>query len=325
VTGIYDVHRQAAEKRASEFGVERVHADIGTLVADCDVVDLCTPPGTHAELARTVLAAGRHLLCEKPIVTRLAEWEELAGMLDGSSSRIAVVHNLKYVRAVRRARRWIERGRIGRLLRLSRLFLTDPANDRMLAGPHWSHELPGGRWFETLPHELYLIHHLMGPLFLDSVTALNTGNAPPGAPADEVTVLFRGETGLADVHYSASCSLNRRLLTLWGTEGRISVDLLSDSAHLSTGGDSSWRRASGRLGELIDTTARWPLDRAGYLTDRLRGRRPHALLIAAFARHLHGHGPSPTPLEEIDYVVRTAQQIGEEIDRQVESPTDGSR
>jgi predicted dehydrogenase len=324
LAGILDVRREAAAARASQFGVERVHGEIDSLVTDCDVVDVCTPPATHAELARTAIAAGRHLLCEKPLVTSLDEWEELADLLEGSDSRIAVVHNLKYVRAVRRARRWLEDGRLGRLLRLSRLFLTDPAGDRMLAGPHWSHELPGGRWFETLPHALYLIHSFLGPLEPAGVTALHTAGAPPGAPADEVTVLFRGATGLADVHYSANCRLNRRLLTLWGTHGRVTIDLLADSARLSRRGDSRLRRAGGGLGETLVTAARWPLDRAGYLGSRLPSRRPHALLIREFARYLHGDGPSPTPLAEIDYVVRTAQRIGAEIDRQVARSHDAS-
>lgn len=316
LAGILDVRREAAEHRARQFGVERVHSEIGSLVERCDVIDVCTPPDTHAELARAALAAGRHLLCEKPIVTRLSEWEEIVDLLAASDARLAVVHNLKYLRAVRRARRWVEQGRVGRLLRLSRVFLTDPATDRMLAGPHWSHGLPGGRWFETLPHALYLIHDFLGPLEPAATSALRTAAAPPGVPADEVALLFRGAAAMADVHYSANCRLNRRLLSLWGTHGRITVDLLSDSATLTTAGDSRLRRAAGGLGESLAAALRWPLDRAGYLAGRRPARRPHALLIRAFAEHLQGRGPSPTPIEEIDYVVRTAQRIGAEIDRE---------
>ena len=323
LAGIFDVRRQAAEARARQYGVAAVYDEVAALVDGCDVVDVCTPPETHAEIVGAALAAGRHLLCEKPIVTDLAEWHRIVELLDGGKSKIAVVHNLKYVRSVRRARRWIEQGRIGRLLRLSRLFFTDPAGDRMLARPHWSHGLPGGRWFETLPHELYLIHQLMGPLEPVGVTTLSSGDAPLGVPADEVTIVFRGDGGLADVHYSANCGLNRRWLTLWGTEGSIAVDLLSDTAALARRRDSRWHRASGGLLELAGRTARWPVDRASYLLGRLRGRSPHALLIEEFARYLLDGGPPPTPLEEIDYVVRTADRIGREIDRQARGGDNG--
>ena len=324
LAGILDVRPEAAEARARRFAVERVHHEIESLIVDCDVVDVCTPPSTHAALARAVLTAGRHLLCEKPIVTTLPDWEELAGLIADSGSRVAVVHNLKYVRSVRYARRWLEQGRLGHPLRLSRLFLTDPAGDRMLARPHWSHDLPGGRWFETLPHALYLIHTFLGALEPVSVTTLGSEDAPPGARASEVTVIFRGPAGLADVHYSASCGLNRRLLTIWGTRGQVSIDLLGDEAKLRTDRDSRLRRAAGGLGEAVVNAARWPLDRAGYLHSRLGSQRPHALLIRDFARYLHGQGPCPTPLDEIDYVVRTAHWIGKEIDRQVGRSDDAS-
>lgn len=321
--GIFDRRREAAEERARQFRLSRVHDSFASLVADCDVIDLCTPPHTHAELAREVLAAGRHLLCEKPIVTRLSDWEELSGLAAGSAGSLAVVHNVKYVAAVRRARRWLEQGRIGRPFRLTRIFFTDPASDRMLAAPHWSHELPGGRWFETLPHALYLTHQLMGPLDLASVTALATAAAPVGAPADEVAIVLRGADRLADVHYSANCGLNRRWLTVWGTDGRIEIDLLSDSAYLDRVRDSRPSRALAGLPQAAGRAVRWPLDRAAYVASRLQGHSPHAALIADFARHLRGEGPSPTPLEEIDYVVRTADAIGREIDRQARDPVRG--
>lgn len=321
--GIFDLNREAAAARAREFGGLRVYEEIETLLPDCDVVDLCTPPHTHAELAGRVLDAGCHLLSEKPIVTRVEEWEQIRQSLSGSSARLAVVHNLKYLPAVRRAKRWLDSGRIGRLRRLTRLFLTDKAGDRMLAGPHWSHELPGGRWFETLPHELYLIHDFMGALEPASVVALRTADAPPGVPADEVTVILEGPAGLADIHYSANCGLNRRQLTLWGTDGRIEIDLLADSATISTRRDSRWRRAIGGLPEMAVQAARWPTDRAAYLIGRLRGQTPHAMLIADFARYLQDQGPSPTPLAEIDYVVRSADAIGREIELQAEPSDDG--
>ena len=75
----------------------------------------------------------------------------------------------------------------------------------------------------------------------------------------------------------------------------------------------------GSLPEAAAQVMRWPTDRAAYLVARLRGQTPHARLIAAFARHLQGRAETPTPLDEIDYVVRTAHTIGREIDRQVTS------
>ncbi len=220
------------------------------------------------------------------MVTSLDEWRQLHELLAGSSSRLCVIHNLKFARAVRAARRWLDDGRIGRLLRIQREFLSDPGSDRMLGGAtHWSHGLAGGRWQETLPHELYLLHHLAGPMELTAVVSLATPAAPAGAPADEVLVALRHERCLGTIHYSANCRLNRRRLTLIGSEGEIQVDLLSDSAWLSRRRDRRWLRP---VGDLLPDGARrlvrWVPDRLGYLGERLRSRTPHARLIGAFAR-----------------------------------------
>lgn len=315
--GVFDLDRAAAERCARAFGVARVYADLDELIEACDVVGVCTPPASHADLAQKVLAAGRNLLIEKPVVTALADWEQIAGQLPDSDGAIAVMHNLKFARGVLQASEWLRQGRIGRLLHLQRQFLTHPAGDRMLAGRHWSHALPGGRWFETLPHELYLIHHFAGPLAVRQVSALATARATAEAPADEVLVTFADDDRMATIRYSANCRLNRRQLALYGSEGTITVDILSDSASLSRGRDGRWRRATAGLAETAGHLAAWPIDRAGYLLDRLRRRSPHALLIERFAEHLRGHAESPTPLAEIDYVVRNADLIGREIDRQI--------
>ncbi len=320
VAGIYDLRPEAAAARAHAFGVARVYDDLGALIADCQVVDVCTPPDTHAELARRVLDAGRHLLIEKPIVTRLDDWGPLHQRLAAAPVKAAVIHNLKYARAVQLAKRWLEAGRIGRPLRLTRYFLTSPEGDRMLAAErHWSHGLPGGRWFETLPHALYLIHYLLGPLRLAAVEAQRRGGgATPGAAAEEVLIMFSGDGCFADVHYSARCRLNKRQLVIHGETGVLTVDLLADSVALTRGRDRRWRRATGgRLADSAVQLGQWVPDRIKYLSDRLRGLDPHRRLIDAFARHLHDDGPSPTPLAEIDYVVRNSHRIGTAIERQL--------
>lgn len=317
VSGVYDRDRERAERTARRWRLERVHEDLESLIAAADAVDVCTPPHTHAEIAGEVIRAGRHLLIEKPIVVRAEDWTELLTLLDGGPSKISVVHNIKFARSVRRAKGWIEAGRIGRVLRITRYFLTSPESDRMLGGDrHWSHELPGGRWFETLPHDLYLLYDLAGPLPVTSVSAVRTAAAPAGVVADEVLVTFGDARCLATVHYSASCHLNHRAMEIHGTEGVIRLDLLADAATLSRRHDRRRTRAAG--GIFLDAAAsvlRWLPDRLGYLGGRLRRSSPHARAVAAFARYLRGEGPAPTPIEEIDFVVRNCEAIGREIDR----------
>lgn len=316
--GIFDLDQALATKRSREFDVP-VMASLEALLERCDVVDVCTPPQTHARLATAALAAGRHVVMEKPVVTRVEDWTAIRESLRTSGAKLAVIHNLKFLHSVQEAKRWVDDGRIGEPIRIQREFMTSPSTDRMLVGSgHWSHSLPGGRWFETLPHELYLTDYFVGALDVASVVTVQTSKAPPGAPADEVLIALKGERTIGTIHFSANCEQNRRVFTIHGTRGTIAVDLLSDLATLSTTPDGKFRRAVG--GMLLDasrTLARSGADRSRYAWQHLRGESPHQRIIAQFALHLRGLGEHPTPLSEVDYVVRNCERIGREIDRQV--------
>jgi len=321
VRGVFDLNRPLAEKRSREFGSVEVYDELDRLIEDCDVLDVCTPPQTHAAIAMQVVEAGRHLLIEKPLVTSLDDWERLSELIARSPVNVAVVHNLKFVRSVQQAYSWVQEGKIGDVIAVSRQFLTNRTTDRMLDGRgHWSHQLPGGRWFETLPHELYLTHMFAGPLELSNVTAVRTENPPPGVHADEVLITLQGPRSIATVHYSGNCALNRRMLHVYGTAGMITVDLLSDAAHLSRIADSRSGRAVGRLFlEGAQTVRRMVPDRIGYAYRHAVGKPPHAAIIDAFSAYLDGQGPAPTPIEEVDYVVRNCDLIGRAIDSQVKA------
>lgn len=317
--GVFDVNRQLAEERAKEFSIARVFDTLDQLIAECDVVDVCTPPQTHAVISRQVLTAGKHLLIEKPVVTEVADWDSLVELVQRSPGKLAVIHNLKFAQSVRTAKQWVEQGRIGDVLRIQREFLTSATTDRMLVGDsHWSHKLPGGRWFETLPHELYLTHWFAGPLEFESVSIASTPKAPPGAPADEVVATLRGDTALATVHFSANCEQNRRVFTVQGSHGQIVVDILSDLATITTVKDAKWKRAVGMgLIGAGQTLLRAVPDRSRYGYERLRGASPHSRAIEAFADEVLGRGEPATPFEEVDYVVRNCDRIGRAIDQQL--------
>jgi len=318
VVGVFDLNRSLAEKRAQEFGIGRIHESLEELIESCDVVDICTPPQSHAKIVCQVIEAKRHLIVEKPLVTSLEDWERISHMLSESGVKIAVVHNLKFARSVRKAKSWVDQDRIGEVIAIYRQFLTNPADDRMLdAKGHWSHDLPGGRWFETLPHELYLIHYFAGQLEFSNVTAVRTAEPPPGVRADEVIVNLASDRCLATVHFSGNCGLNRRTLQIYGSKGMIMLDLLSDAAYLSMNTDARFKRAIGRLFmEGTQMMRRMIPDRMSYAVRRLRGETPHSVIIEEFANYLDGVGSAPTPLEEIEYVVRNCDRIGRAIDQE---------
>jgi len=132
-----------AQAYAHERGIERAHAGYEALLADPDVdaVYVSLPNGLHHEWTMRALAAGKHVLCEKPYSRRPAEVEEAWAAAAAGGLVVAEAFMYRHHPQVRRAKEVVEAGAIGRLrlIRASFSFpLLDLGNIRMLR------ELDGG-------------------------------------------------------------------------------------------------------------------------------------------------------------------------------------
>ncbi|MBO0608390.1 Gfo/Idh/MocA family protein [Myceligenerans salitolerans] len=101
---------------------------------DVDLVDICTPGDTHAEIAVAALEAGKHVLCEKPLANTVAEAEQMAAAAERAAERgvLAMVgFTYRRVPAIQLARRLVADGRIGEVRHVRAQYLqdwlTDPA------------------------------------------------------------------------------------------------------------------------------------------------------------------------------------------------------
>ncbi len=99
---------------------------------DVDLVDVCTPGDTHAEIAIAALAAGKHVLCEKPLANSVAEAEAMVAAADAAAEhgvRAMVGFTYRRVPAVALARRLVEQGRIGEVRHVRAQYLQDWLTD----------------------------------------------------------------------------------------------------------------------------------------------------------------------------------------------------
>src|SRR3954449_2119285 len=95
---------------------------------DVDLVDICTPGDTHAELAIAALAAGKHVLCEKPLANSVAEAEAMAAAAEraaASGVRSMVGFTYRRVPAVSLARKLVAEGRLGQIRHVRAQYLQD--------------------------------------------------------------------------------------------------------------------------------------------------------------------------------------------------------
>ncbi len=120
----------AARAAAERHGWAAVETDWRALIArdDVDLVDICTPGDSHAEIAVAALAAGKHVLCEKPLANTVAEAESMTRAAEEAHGRgqVAMVgFNYRRVPATALARRMIADGRLGGLRHVRVTYLQD--------------------------------------------------------------------------------------------------------------------------------------------------------------------------------------------------------
>jgi predicted dehydrogenase len=95
---------------------------------DVDLVDVCTPGDTHAEIAIAALEAGKHVLCEKPLANTVAEAEAMAEAAARAATRgvrSMVGFTYRRVPAIGLARQLVAEGRLGEIRHVRAQYLQD--------------------------------------------------------------------------------------------------------------------------------------------------------------------------------------------------------
>src|SRR3954470_513396 len=120
----------AAAEAARRLGWAESATDWREVVArdDIDLIDICTPGDTHAEIAIAALEAGKHVLCEKPLANTVAEAErmtEAARKAAARGIRSSVGFSYRRVPALALARSLVAEGRLGRLHHVRAVYLQD--------------------------------------------------------------------------------------------------------------------------------------------------------------------------------------------------------
>jgi predicted dehydrogenase len=110
-----------AAKLAEQYGA-RACGDYAALLAEVDVVDICTPTHLHAEMIQAAAAAGRHVVCEKPLARTVEQARAAVEACRRAGVRLLVAQVVRYFPEYALARAQVAAGRIGRpaVLRLAR-------------------------------------------------------------------------------------------------------------------------------------------------------------------------------------------------------------
>ncbi|MFF0307819.1 Gfo/Idh/MocA family protein [Streptosporangium sp. NPDC004379] len=122
--------KESVAAAARDLGWAAAETDWRDLIArdDVQVVDICTPGDSHAEIAIAALEAGKHVICEKPLANTVAEAEAMVEAATRAAARgvhAMVAFNYRRVPAVALARQWVAEGRLGELRHVRAQYLQD--------------------------------------------------------------------------------------------------------------------------------------------------------------------------------------------------------
>jgi predicted dehydrogenase len=100
---------------AAKYDIPRFSTDIGELyrMDDLDVIDLCTPSHQHVEQVQQALAAGKHIICEKPVAGSLREVDELIQAEAASDRRVMPIFQYRFGRGLQKLKFLVETGVAG--------------------------------------------------------------------------------------------------------------------------------------------------------------------------------------------------------------------
>lgn len=207
-------------KLGQQYGL-KVYDRYEDLVADSDVMDICTPTPLHHEMVLKAAQAGKHIMCEKPIALTLEQGREMIRVCQWGNVRLFIAMVVRFFAQYRAAQAAIAAGQIGKpcVIRLTRA-----AYQPRKAYDNWflDEKRSGGLVVDMMIHDFDYARWLAGNV--TRVFAKSVRTQRPDAPGDYALVTLRFDSG-AIAHIEGGWvypeGIFRTSLDVAGTEGVI--------------------------------------------------------------------------------------------------------
>jgi predicted dehydrogenase len=228
LAALAEASQDLAERKAQELGFARATSDWRALVVDpeIDVVSITTPNAFHPDMAIAALEAGKHVWCEKPMATKLADAERMLTAARASGKVAALGYNYIQNPIIRLIRRLLNESRIGEVnhvrFEMDEDFMADP--EELF---YWKSEASSGHGAldDFGVHPLSLLWTLLGGVrrvcgqmakpYADR--PVRDGGRRAVETYDIASILLELENGASGV-----MALNR---SAWGRKGRIFIQI----------------------------------------------------------------------------------------------------
>ena len=223
---------ELAEAFARRFGARRWHADWRDLVRDdeIDAVYIATPVALHAPIAIAAAAAGKHVLCEKPMALDVEECDRMVASAATAGVELGVAYYRHLYPIVQRIRQLLAEGAIGRpaMAQLNAFERFDPPRGHPRAWLLDPAQSGGGPMFDFGCHRIEVLLDLFGDVA--DVGALRGNVLFDRTVEDTAVVTLRFSPGpLAVVAVAHAAVEPQDTLDIFGSEGSLHVARLNGS------------------------------------------------------------------------------------------------
>jgi myo-inositol 2-dehydrogenase / D-chiro-inositol 1-dehydrogenase len=183
--------KQDAGELAERYNA-RVYSSLEEMLPDVEVVDICSPTHLHHEMALKSAAAGKHVVCEKPLARTTAQAQEIVIACRKAGVQLLVAHVVRFFPEYALARSAVTEGQIGKpgVIRLHRGSYRPkkPAGNWFL-----DEEKSGGILMDLMIHDYDYARWVAGEV--ESVSARRVTELHPDAPIDYGLVILSHRSG----------------------------------------------------------------------------------------------------------------------------------
>ena len=255
VVALADNNQEIAAAKAKQLYVPKAYGDFTSLINDPDVdcVHITTPNSLHYPMAKAAIAAGKHLLCDKPLAMTSAQSGELVKLAKEAGIVAAIHFNLRFYPLIQQVKAMVEEGELGEIFAINGSYQQDWLQKETdyswrlepeISGDSRAIADIGSHWLDTIE---FVTGHKVSKVCADFATFFPTRKKPlkpvetysgkmlapedyqdvPIKTEDYATVLLRfadGAHGSLTVNQVAAGRKNRLFFEIYGSKKGVAFD-----------------------------------------------------------------------------------------------------
>ncbi len=266
---------------------------------DIDIVNICTPSGTHAPLAIEAANHKKNVIVEKPMAITKEQIEEVISSVEKNNVKLAVISQLRFDENIQKVKKAIDNGELGDIL-IGDIYMKYYRSPEYFSSSGWRGTWAmdgGGALMNQGIHGIDILQYLVGPV--KSVSGICKTLARDIEVEDAASLVVEYVSGAVGVIQGTTCVEPGypRIIEITGTRGTVSLretDIIKwdvDGKSLDLSANNKWNISGFRdpgamemnshLPQIQDMVNALEEDRAP-MVDMYEGKKPVEIILAAY-------------------------------------------